>query len=146
MDTIEGGIHMETNRPNQENTFQQLYDLVKSQNDKLEQLQEEVSNQTGKLEHLEKISTSQRNTIIELINVINTYTSHVISVCVAWKKDIQQKYELSNSDVGTPRIDDEAIIELTKLGLSGKAIAKKLGCSEWSIYNHKKNLREQGRL
>lgn len=146
MDRIEGGIHMNNNRPDQESTFQQLYDLVKSQNDKLDQLQKEVSNQTGKLEHLETISTSQRNTIVELINVINTYTSYVLSVCVAWKKDIQQKYELSNSDVGTPRIDDEAIIELTKLGLSGKAIAKKLGCSEWSVSKHKKALREQGRL
>lgn len=146
MDTLQGGIHMDTNSPNQEKTFQQLYDLVKSQNNKLEQLQKEVSSQTQKLEHLETISTSQKNTIVELINVINTYTSYVLSVCVAWKKDIQQKYELSNSDVGTSRIDDEAIIELTKLGLSGKAIAKKLGCSEWSVYNHKKVLKEQGRL
>lgn len=103
----------------------------------------EVKESIDRLEiHLKRIEKTMNN----LIECIYSYDAHVKEACVLWRKQQKESLGLSNVSFGLPDIDDEAIVVMSKQGLSINAQARKLNCNRSTILNHRKKLKEQGRL
>ena len=99
-----------------------------------------------RLDKLENQLNGLNKTIVMLTDVLSGYSSKVDEVCLVWKHDFMDKYGFTRQDLGLSRVDDEAILKLSKLGVSVKAQAELLGCHVQSIINHRNKLKGQGRL
>lgn len=99
-----------------------------------------------RLNQLENQVNAMDKSVDKLSSKLDDFLGKIYTAYLFIQKQAEEKYGIKTLRRKDGRVDDNAIIEMSKKGVTVEAQANILGVSKVAVYNHRKNLREQGRL